>query len=206
MVTRRELAGRAKKERGVMRWGWSVLGAAVVVGGSLLFAVQGRSSSLDGQDGLSIYVFKQRHELLLKQGDTVLRSFQVALGRKPDGPKLFRGDNRTPEGRYYVCEKRPQSRFRRFLGISYPNRSDADRAFAERLITAEQWADIFFANLLKAVPPSTTLLGGRVGIHGHGEHPPDPFDWTEGCIAVSDAAIDYLYDVVPIGTPVVITD
>jgi hypothetical protein len=189
-----------------MRWRWNVLGAGVAVAGSLIFAAQAWPSRLEGQERLTIHVFKARHEMLLKQGETVLRTFAIALGRKADGPKQFRGDNRTPEGRYYVCEKRPQSRFRRFLGISYPNRFDADRAFAERMITAEEWADIFFANLRGAVPPSTTPLGGRVGIHGLGGRPPVPMDWTEGCIAVSDADIDYLYDLVPVGTPVVTTD
>jgi L,D-transpeptidase-like protein len=155
---------------------------------------------------LSIHVFKQRHELVLKQGDQVLRSFPVALGRQPVGMKEFRGDNRTPEGRYYVCDKNANSRFHRFLGISYPNRDDADRAFAQRLITANQWADIFFANLRRSMPPASTLLGGRVGIHGHGGREQLPIDWTEGCIAVGDSEIEYLYDVVPIGTPVIITD
>ena len=136
----------------------------------------------------------------------VVRKFEIALGKEPTASKLIRGDGRTPEGNYYICEKHPQSRFRRFLGISYPNVDDAERAYAERLISADEWADIFFANVQQTVPPWSTALGGRVGIHGYGGRPELPIDWTEGCIAVSDADIDYLYDRVPIGTRVTITE
>jgi murein L,D-transpeptidase YafK len=158
------------------------------------------------QGGLTIHVHKARHELVLQEGDHVLRSFQVALGRDYTASKLYRGDGRTPQGRYYICEKRPNSRFRRFLGISYPNIDDAERAYAERLISADEWADIFFANLQQTIPPWSTALGGRVGIHGYGGRQELPIDWTEGCIALHDADIDYLYDVVPLGTPVIIGD
>ena len=155
---------------------------------------------------LTIHVWKGRHEMVLEAGDRALRTFPVALGKEPTAGKVLRGDGRTPEGTYYICEKRPQSQFRRFLGISYPNRDDADRAFAEHLISASQWADIFFANERQITPPQETVLGGRVGIHGYGGRKPLPVDWTAGCIAVSDDDIDYLYDRVPLGTRVVISD
>ena len=156
--------------------------------------------------GLTIHIFKERRQMLLKQGDHVLRTFGVRLGRQPVGTKEYRGDNRTPEGQYYVSEKKASSRFHRFLGISYPNRDDADRAFSQRLISANEWADIFVANVRRSVPPSSTLLGGRVGIHGLGGRQRSLFDWTEGCIAIGDAEIEYLYEVVPVGTPVIITN
>src|SRR5262249_6973764 len=85
-----------------------------------------------------------------------------------------------------------------------PNINDAERAFASRLISADQWADIFFANVRQTVPPSWTVLGGHVGIHGYGDRAAVPVDWTLGCIAVSNADIEYLYDRVPLGTPVII--
>ena len=181
-----------------------VAGAMTVA--SVLAVGQAWPTSLGSQSALSIHVHKARHELVLQEGDQVLRTFQVALGRNYAASKLYRGDGRTPEGRYYVCEKHPNSRFRRFLGISYPNIDDAERAYDERLISADEWADIFFATLQQSVPPWSTALGGRVGIHGYGGREELPIDWTEGCIAVRDADIDYLYDVVPLGTPVIIGD
>lgn len=155
---------------------------------------------------LSIHVWKARHEMALQQGDHTLRTFTVALGKEPSTGKLLRGDGRTPQGKYYICEKRPRSRFHRFLGISYPNIDDAERAFAEHLISADEWADIFFANSRQTIPPWSTAMGGHVGIHGYGGRDPIPVDWTLGCIAVSDPDIDYLYDRVPLGTPVIINE
>jgi hypothetical protein len=162
--------------------------------------------ALNGSAQPTLEVWKAKREMWLKYGDRVMRSFRISLGTNPVATKLHRGDGRTPVGSYYVCEKRPSKRFRRFLGISYPNVDDAERAFAAQLISADQWADILFANLRKRVPPWRTALGGWVGIHGHGGRRTMGIDWTEGCIAVSDRDIDYLYGVIPVGTPVIIHD
>jgi murein L,D-transpeptidase YafK len=190
-----------------MRGGWrGVLYVAVVGLGVFTAARVWPTAAGDRTGDLSLRIWKQRHEMWLQENDKVLRKFQVALGKNPAARKLSRGDGRTPLGTYYICEKRPRSRFRHFLGISYPNLDDAERAFAERLITADQWADIFFANLERTTPPWSTLMGGRVGIHGYGGRPYTAADWTEGCIAVSNADIDYLYDRVPLGTRVVISE
>jgi murein L,D-transpeptidase YafK len=181
---------------------WSAL-VAVIVACSCLAATQPRPARSDAP-ALTIRVWKERHELSLVEGEHVLKTCPVSLGREPNASKLRRGDGRTPAGTYYISEKLERSRFHRFLGISYPNVDDADRAYAERLISASEWADIFFANLEQATPPWSTAMGGRVGIHGHGGPSLIPIDWTDGCVAVSDTDIDYLYDRVPVGTPVII--
>ncbi len=189
-----------------MRWkvcGCVCVGVVAAVVAGHIRPASGREST---NDGTVIQIWKSRHELLLEQQGQPPRSFRVALGLNPEGDKLVRGDNRTPNGQYYICEKRPSSRFRRFLGISYPNIEDADKAFERKLITAEEWVDIFAANVRLSVPPFRTALGGRVGIHGYGGRQVLPVDWTEGCIAVSDRDIDYLYDRVSIGTPVIINE
>lgn len=151
-------------------------------------------------------IWKSRRAMELRDGERLVQTFNVVLGLEPRMPKQIRGDNRTPVGRYYISDKRPQSRFRRFLGISYPNVEDAERGYGSRVIDAEQWADIFLANLRQSVPPWYTALGGRVGIHGHGGRPLLGVDWTEGCIAVSDEEIEFLYEVVPVGATVIIHD
>jgi len=190
-----------------MRREWQVaVVAAAVVGCSAVLAGRAWSREAANRTQLVIRIWKVRHELWLEENGRVLRRFEVALGKEPAASKLQRGDGRTPEGDYVIVEKRPRSRFRRFLGINYPNIDDAEKGFAERLITADEWADIFFANLRQTPPPWSTALGGRVGIHGYGGRPVIPVDWTQGCIAVSDAAIDYLYSTVPLGTPVIIRD
>ena len=151
-----------------------------------------------------IEIWKSRHALELRDGSLMVRRFEVALGIVPKAPKRMRGDLRTPVGRYYVTEKRPSPRFHRFMGISYPNITDAERGYRERLIDAQQWGDIFFANLRGEMPTWRTPLGGLVGIHGWGARPPLKVDWTEGCIAVGNDEIEFLYDRVPVGTPVLI--
>ncbi|MFN8626763.1 MAG: L,D-transpeptidase [Candidatus Binatia bacterium] len=189
-----------------MRYRWRGLLYGGILGCGLLAATRAWPTGVSDNTELNLRVWKARHEMWLEDGGRVLRKFEIALGKEPTAGKAIRGDGRTPEGNYYICEKRPQSRFRRFLGISYPNVDDAERAYAERLISADEWAEIFFANIQQTVPPWSTALGGRVGIHGYGGRPELPIDWTEGCIAVSDADIDYLYDRVPIGTRVTISE
>ena len=151
-------------------------------------------------------IWKRDRRMELRAGSTVVRQFRVVLGREPRDSKRHRGDARTPVGRYYVSNKNPNSRFRRCLGLSYPNVDDAERGYKVGLIDAGQWADIFFANLRGDTPPSHTPLGGWVGIHGFGGRPYIPVDWTLGCVAVSDEEIDYIYDVVPIGSAVIINE
>ncbi len=92
----------------------------------------------------------------------------------------------------------------RFLGINYPNLDDAERGYAEGLIDAQEWADVYFANVRGPGTTPRTVLGGHIGIHGYGNRPYLPIDWTQGCIAVSNEEADFLYHRLPIGTPVLI--
>lgn len=105
----------------------------------------------------------------------------VQLGRQPVGPKRFEGDGKTPEGRYVIDWRNPRSAYHLSLHVSYPNARDV--AFARS---------------------RGRSAGGMIMIHGQ---PNDaagrmPGDWTDGCIAVSNAEIEMLWDIVPNGTPV----
>jgi hypothetical protein len=183
-------------------WVRRLLAFVLAVGCSVAIVVP--AWSFGPPTSLSLHIWKGRREMILQRGDHVVRRFRVVLGSNPKDDKLRRGDGRTPEGRYFISEKKPHSPFHRFLAINYPNYDDAERALRQHLITGNEWADIFFANLRRTTPPASTPLGGRVGIHGFGNRPLVPLDWTEGCIAVSNDDIDYLYSIVSIGTPVVI--
>ena len=198
---------------GVVRWKGAVGAFVVLAMGSPIRAGEMVASLTNGSNGSAgsvgypvIEIWKTERKLQLRQGDSLLGEFRVALGQQPRAGKELRGDSRTPVGRYYVAEKNPDSRFHRFLGISYPNAEDAERGYRSGLIDASEWADIFLANLRGDVPPSRTVLGGRVGIHGYGGRPYVPVDWTEGCIAVSDEDIEFIFDRAPVGTPVIINE
>lgn len=187
-----------------MRWVLVGVVVAVMAGSG---AADDRLASVPQAAGFGypvIEIWKAERRMQLRDGDTVLREFRVSLGREPRTAKELRGDHRTPVGRYYVSLKKAGSRFHRFLGINYPNLDDAERGYRHGLISAGEWADIYLANLRRDAPPSATVLGGYVGIHGFGGRPYVPIDWTEGCIAISDDEVEFLFDQTPLGTPVVI--
>ena len=132
-----------------------------------------------------ILILKSAHTMTLLSGGKVLKTYKVALGTVPVGPKHVEGDHKTPEGNYVIDSKNPQSMFHLSLHISYP--SAADRLRAKEL----------------GSPP-----GGAIMIHGlakqfaylgalHRET-----DWTDGCVAVTNAEIEEIWKLVPVGTKV----
>jgi len=130
----------------------------------------------------------------------ILRTFPVIVGRESAGAKEREGDERTPEGEYYVCFKNPQSRFHLSLGLSYPSLADAERGLASGMISAAEYREIASAHAARRIPPWKTPLGGEIFIHGEvGER-----GGTAGCLAVSNQAIEELFPQVELGTPVLI--
>jgi murein L,D-transpeptidase YafK len=130
-----------------------------------------------------VVVLKSYRRLLLMKGDEVLKSYIVSLGADPVGPKVRQGDNRTPEGIYALDRHNVHSHYYRSIHISYPNADDLVRA--KKL----------------GVPPGSELYihGLPNGFHGHSEA---LGDWTEGCIAVTNAEMDEIWRAVADGTPI----
>jgi murein L,D-transpeptidase YafK len=147
-----------------------------------------------------IRVSKSGRRLELYSDGRVVRTYRVALGKNPSDDKERQGDYRTPEGEFYVCVKNAASKFYLSLGLSYPNREDAERGLRDRLITRGQYARIVEALGKGLRPPWDTALGGEIFIHGGGS----ASDWTWGCVALDDADVKELFDAVPKGTKVVI--
>jgi murein L,D-transpeptidase YafK len=153
-----------------------------------------------------VTVYKSERRLVAACRGGGERSFPVSLSREPVGAKRARGDQRVPEGAYRVAAAARPSRFHLFLPIDYPSLADAEGALAEGRITRAERDVIARAHADGRLPPHDTALGGRLGIHGEGERWRGDLDldWTEGCIAVTDAVIDWLALAAPPGTPVVI--
>lgn len=132
-----------------------------------------------------VVVKKQQRQLLLLNNGQVIRSYDISLGFNPVGHKRYEGDGRTPEGRYYLTWRNPQSRFYKSIHISYPNQFDIERA-----------------HRLGRTP------GGFIMIHGipnRFARAPELFegiDWTEGCIAVSNSDIEEIWHLVADHTPI----
>jgi len=106
----------------------------------------------------------------------------LQFGDSPQGHKRFEGDERTPEGRYVIDWGNPNSRYHLSLHISYPNA--ADRAYARARGRS---------------PGGMIMLHGQPNGWGEGRV---PGDWTDGCIALSNAEIEALWEAVPDGTPI----
>jgi murein L,D-transpeptidase YafK len=149
---------------------------------------------------VELKVFKAARRLELWASGRRIQAYPIGLGADPDLDKEREGDHRTPEGRLYVCTRNLVSKFHLFLGLSYPGPDDAARGLREKMITKAQHDAIRDAYRRKTRPPWDTALGGTVGIHGHGSGS----DWTWGCVALEDEAIEELWAACPVGTPVVI--
>lgn len=144
-----------------------------------------------GGEGVRIVIDKARRRLVLRQGRRELYRCRIQLGVVPVGAKQREGDGKTPEGRYSVCSRNPQSKYYRALGVSYPNERDACQA---RDLDAELRREIISAARKGQRPRWDTPLGGWIMIHGQpGDGRVVSEDWTAGCIAVQNADMDALW-------------
>jgi murein L,D-transpeptidase YafK len=132
-----------------------------------------------------ILIVKSARTLSLMSGGQVLRSYRVALGRNPVGPKTRQGDHKTPEGLYAIDAKKEHSRFYHALHISYPNADDRKRAQEGSYDPGE---DVEIHGIENG-------LGWIGRLHRR-------IDWTDGCVAITDAEIDEIWATVDVGTPV----
>ncbi len=130
-----------------------------------------------------IVVKKAERRMELWSGGRMVHAMEgVSLGDAPVGHKQFEGDEKTPEGRYVIDYRNPDSSYHLSLRISYPDQAAIDHAAAQG-----------------------RSPGGQIFIHGQPNELPLgrlPGDWTDGCIAVSDEEIEALWEAVPVGTPI----
>lgn len=138
---------------------------------------------LGGKPIDKVLVVKSERKLLLMNRGDILKSYRISLGKQPNGPKLREGDQRTPEGFYWIDWRKTSDKYNLAMHISYPNARDAKLARE------------------KGVPP-----GGMIMIHGtplDEEYPEWYFhtlDWTEGCIAMKNADMREIWSLVKDGT------
>ncbi|WP_444931263.1 murein L,D-transpeptidase family protein [Microbulbifer sp. SSSA002] len=132
-----------------------------------------------------VQVIKSENLMRLLDGSKIVRSYHVALGGQPQGHKQQEGDERTPEGLYTLDYKKEDSSYYRAMHISYPNAEDRSRAEA------------------RGVSP-----GGFIMVHGQrnrlGWLAPlsQRFNWTDGCIALTNDEMDEFMSLVQTGTPI----
>jgi len=144
---------------------------------------------LEGEKIDRIVVVKKERKMYLYRGNKVKSIFPVSLGKNPAGQKVRKGDNRTPEGQFWIHRKLCSPKYYRSLCISYPRSQDKARA-AER-----------------GVDP-----GGDITIHaqptwnanGKGDKYTLSRNWTNGCVAITNSAMNQLWYAVREGVPVTI--
>jgi murein L,D-transpeptidase YafK len=132
-----------------------------------------------------VVVIKSKRIMMLMRDSEIMKVYRVALGKQPNGDKIKSGDQKTPEGTYILDSRKSDSKFYRAIHISYPNETD-----------------ILKAKRLGCTP------GGAIMIHGLPKRLEDIgkahrlWDWTDGCIAVTNSEIEEIWELVPDGTPI----
>ena len=161
-----------------------------------------------GDGAVWLLVDSGTQQLQVMRGDHVEQRFKgISVGRGGVHPKQRQGDDVTPQGRYRVRWIKPDSRFRTFVGIDYPGYDDATRGLQAGIIDAATYDRIVSALDAGEVPPQNTALGGFVGIHGLGAGDSKihaAYNWTRGCIALTNDQIDQLMRWALPGTDVLI--
>jgi murein L,D-transpeptidase YafK len=138
-----------------------------------------------------IEIIKHQRLMKLIRDDKVIKTYKISLGRSPKGAKREQGDKKTPEGRYFIKRKNPSSQYYLALEISYPNPEDKKRAEKVGKDPGNNIMIHGLPNYLGYIPKFMQKMQTW-------------FDWTQGCIAVTNREIEEIFQEVEVGTPVII--
>jgi hypothetical protein len=141
-----------------------------------------------GSNSVVIVVDKMARQLMIYRGGHLRSTFPVEFGPNWMGDKRHQGDQSTPEGRYHVVKKKEkrQTRYYKALLLNYPNDEDKAR---------------YRSSVASGSIPASVDIGGLIEIHGHGGQ---GFNWTNGCVALSDHHMDAVYRQASVNTPIII--
>ena len=134
-----------------------------------------------------ILVKKSERVLYAIKDDKVIKKYNIALGKNPNGHKKVEGDKKTPEGYYFIDGKNAKSKFFLSLHTSYPNFHDKQIALKNKVNPGEHIA-------IHGLPPLNLLA----------QYLFDGADWTDGCIALNNSDMKELWDLTEEGTQILI--
>jgi murein L,D-transpeptidase YafK len=169
----------------VIKWALRILTALTIVGLIYYFLPETKLPADSKIDEL--IVSKSQRTMEAYSNGQLIKIYKISLGQNPFGNKEHQGDKRTPEGKYTINDKNPNSGFHKNLGVSYPNAMDKKQAEQKGL---DPGGDIKIHGLRNGI--------GFIGKFHR------LFNWTAGCMAVTDDEIDELYNAVDLGTTIVI--
>ncbi|NLR65131.1 L,D-transpeptidase [Chitinophaga varians] len=166
------------------------------VGSSVdLYNVRLTTSNIN-PDKIFLLVDKSDYRMYLYEDVTLRKIYKVVFGNKDQGDKLVEGDRKTPEGTFHIQAKRIDNRWSRFMLLDYPN-EDSKQKFSQRQNEGSL--------------SQGASMGGGIGIHGveYGAGIRDNYvdsriNWTLGCVSMKNGDVNELYEIVKVGTPVVI--
>jgi len=160
-----------------------------------LYSVNLRAANIDA-DKVFLLIDKSDYRLYLYEDVTLRKIYKVVFGSRNLADKLMQGDRKTPEGTFHIISKRYDGRWSRFLLLDYPNETS--------------WAKFHQRQQQGLVGPNADI-GGGIGIHGveyragiRDVYVDRRINWTLGCVSMKNPDVNELYDVIKVGTPVVI--
>lgn len=160
-----------------------------------LYAVKLRPGDIDA-DKVFLLVDKSDYRLYLYEDVTLRKIYKVVFGSLNMTDKVLQGDRRTPEGTFRIQSKRYDGRWSRFMLLDYPNESS--------------WAK-FHQRQQQGLVSANADIGGGIGIHGveyasgiRDTYVDSRINWTLGCVSMKNADVNELYEIIKVGTPVVI--
>lgn len=140
-----------------------------------------------------IVIDKTKYELSVFDEKGWLVTYPVVFGSSDLRDKLYAGDKKTPEGMFTIVEKKIHPKWDRFMMLSYPTKEDYEK-FNERKS--------------EGIIPADAKIGGGIGIHGTWPHEDFQIDrfrnWTDGCISMRNKDVEELYNMISVGTKVMI--
>ena len=149
--------------------------------------------SFHSKSAYYIVIDKSDYELNVYDAQGWLVAFPVVFGNKDQGDKMIEGDRKTPEGNFTIVNKRVHNKWCRYMGLDFPTAAEINK---------------FNLRKQQGLVPANAHLGGGIGIHGtwpHEENAVDEYqNWTEGCISMKNEHVKQLYNMVTIGTKVII--
>jgi len=153
--------------------------------GAFSFLMTSQSAAQAALPVDKVVVMKKERTLELLSQGKVIKTYKVALGGDPIGPKARQGDHKTPEGSYVLDSRNSHSQFYKSIHISYPSARDRARA---RQRGFSPGGDVYIHGL----PNGYGTIGAAHRLR----------DWTDGCVAVTNEEIDQIWKAVPNGTPI----
>ena len=140
-----------------------------------------------------IVINKAKYELNLFDEKGWLVTYPVVFGNSDLRDKLYEGDKKTPEGTFTIVDKKLNPKWDRFMMLDYPTQEDYEK---------------FNQRKSQGLIPADAKIGGGIGIHGTWPHEDFQIDrfrnWTDGCISMRDKDVEELYNIIPVGTKVMI--